>query len=116
MIITLEEMKNYLRIDFDDDKHVEYPFERLDELDLAYAVTVHKSQGSEFPAVIMPVCNMPPMLMCRNLFYTAITRAKELIVLVGTPESVATMTRNNNQYKRTTGLCDKLTKEYNEFF
>jgi len=99
-------------IDFDDDKHVEYPFEQLDELDLAYAVTVHKSQGSEFPAVIMPVCNMPPMLMCRNLFYTAITRAKEMIVLVGMPEAAATMTQNNTHYKRTTGLCDKLSRTY----
>lgn len=110
IIKEISTVDKVMLIDFDDDKHVEYPFEQLDELDLAYAITVHKSQGSEFPVVVMPVCAMPPMLMCRNLFYTAITRAKELVVLVGTQEAVVTMTINNSHYKRCTGLCDKLSK------
>ena len=93
---------------FDDDRLVEYPFNQADELDLAYAVTVHKSQGSEFPIIIMPVCNFPPMLMCRNLFYTAITRAREMVVLVGVYDSVRYMTGNNQERQRYTGLCEKL--------
>lgn len=66
-----------MNIVFDEDKLVEYPFTNLDELDLAYAITVHKSQGSEFPIVIMPVCSFSPMLMSRNLFYTAV-RVQEI--------------------------------------
>lgn len=93
---------------FDDDKTVEYPFSNLDELDLAYAVTVHKSQGNEFPVVIMPVCGFPPMLMCRNLFYTAVTRAKDMVVLVGNEEAIKYMTDNNRENSRYTGLCSKL--------
>lgn len=97
-------------ITFDEDKTVEYPFTGLDELDLAYAITVHKSQGSEFPYVIMPVCSYIPMLMSRNLFYTAITRAKSMVVLVGSDRTVANMTNNNSYTKRFTGLNNRLTE------
>lgn len=93
---------------FDDDKEVEYPFAYLDELDLAYAVTVHKSQGSEFPFVIMPVCNFAPALMCRNLFYTAVTRAKSMAVLVGSEHAVLRMVNGAEVHKRFTGLDEKL--------
>lgn len=93
---------------FDEDKRVEYPFTNLDELDLAYAITVHKSQGSEFPIVIMPVCSFTPMLMSRNLFYTAVTRAKDMVVLVGSEKAVANMTMNNQYRERFTGLCERL--------
>ena len=93
---------------FDEDKRVEYPFTNLDELDLAYAITVHKSQGSEFPIVVMPVCSFAPMLMSRNLFYTAVTRAKDMVVLVGSEKTVANMTMNNQYRERFTGLCEKL--------
>ena len=93
---------------FDEDKRVEYPFTNLDELDLAYAITVHKSQGSEFPIVVMPVCSFTPMLMSRNLFYTAVTRAKDMVVLVGSEKTVANMTMNNQYRERFTGLCEKL--------
>jgi len=91
-----------------DDRRVEYPFSGLEELDLAYAITVHKSQGSEFPIVIMPVWNFPPMLMYRNLFYTAVTRAKKMVILVGREDSVERMVYNNQEQGRYTGLCDKL--------
>ncbi len=97
-----------MHIVFDEDKLVEYPFANLDELDLAYAITVHKSQGSEFPIVIMPVCSFAPMLMSRNLFYTAVTRARDMVVLVGSEKTVQNMTYNNQFHHRFTGLCEKL--------
>ncbi len=97
-----------LDIVFDDDKHVEYSFNNLDELELAYAVTVHKSQGNEFPFVIIPVFNFPPMLMFRNLLYTAITRAKQMVILVGDEKSIMRMINNNEKAKRYSGLPDKL--------
>lgn len=100
--------EKYMIITFDDDKIVEYPFTNLDELDLAYAITVHKSQGSEFPYVIIPVCTYLPMLMSRNLFYTAITRAKNMVILVGSEKTVVNMTNNKSYTKRFTGLRERL--------
>lgn len=97
-----------MTIIFDDDKETEYSFNDLDCLDLAYAITVHKSQGSEFPVVIIPVCHFAPMLMCRNLLYTAVTRAKNMVILVGMQSACAAMVRNNDEKKRFTGLCTKL--------
>lgn len=93
---------------FDDEKRVEYDFNQLDELELAYAITVHKSQGSEFPVVVMPVFPGAPMLMTRNLFYTAVTRARELVVLVGLQHSIKAMVDNNRETKRYSGLEHKL--------
>ena len=72
-----------LTVEFDDHRFVEYPFTLLDELELAYAVTVHKAQGSEYPAVVIPLLPGPQMLMNRNLLYTAVTRAKSCVTLVG---------------------------------
>ncbi|MDD6763618.1 MAG: ATP-dependent RecD-like DNA helicase [Clostridiales bacterium] len=97
-------------ITFEEGKTVEYPFTGLEELDLAYAITVHKSQGSEFPYVIIPVCAYIPMLMSRNLFYTAITRAKSMVVLVGSDRTVANMTNNKSYTKRFTGLNNRLVE------
>lgn len=97
---------------FDDERRVEYPFSNLDELDLAYAITVHKSQGNEFPAVIMPVCSFAPLLMCRNLFYTAVTRAKDLVVLVGNEEAIHIMTDNNRENSRYTGLMQRIKNKF----
>ena len=96
---------------FDEDKRVEYPFNQLDELDLAYAVTVHKSQGSEFPYIIMPMSQFPPMLMCRNLFYTAVTRAKSMVILAGSEQAVEYMTKNDSERARYSGLVNRLTDE-----
>ena len=87
-----------------DDRIIEYAGEMLDEIDLAYAVTVHKSQGSEFPAVVIPVLNFPPMLMTRNLLYTAVTRGKKLVIIVGDPVRVRSMIDNNRADGRYTGL------------
>ena len=97
-----------MTIIFDDDKETEYSFNDLDKLDLAYAITVHKSQGSEFPIVIIPICRYAPMLMCRNLLYTAVTRAKSMVILVGSESAAYTMIQNNDEKKRYTGLCSKL--------
>ena len=76
----------------------------LDEVDMAYAVTVHKSQGSEFSAVVIPVFKGPAKLLSRNLLYTAITRARDLCVLVGDPEALRSMVDNHRVYRRFTGL------------
>lgn len=97
-----------MTIIFDEDKEVEYPFAYLDELDLSYAVTVHKSQGSEFPVVIIPMCRFAPALMCRNLLYTAVTRAKSMVILVGSEGAVMSMAMGNNMKERYTGLGYKL--------
>ena len=97
-----------MNIVFDDDKNVEYDFANLDELELAYAVTVHKSQGNEFPIVIIPVCKFSQFLMYRNLLYTAVTRAKQMVILVGREDCVVHMIKNNKNSQRYSGLLEKL--------
>ena len=91
-----------------DDRIITYAGEMLEELDLAYAVTVHKSQGSEFPAVVIPVFNFPPVLMTRNLLYTAVTRGKKLVIIVGDPARVRMMIDNKREDGRYTGLNARL--------
>ena len=91
-----------------DDKVAEYGFDMLDEIDLAYAITVHKSQGSEYPVVIVPMYMCAPMLLTRNLLYTAITRAKKMVVLVGRSDIPWKMVENNKQFLRYTSLKDKI--------
>ena len=91
-----------------DDKLARYSYTMLDELDLAYAITVHKSQGSEYPVVIIPMYHCAPMLMARNLLYTAVTRAKNMVILVGKAEISRKMTENNRQILRYTALKDKI--------
>ena len=91
-----------------DDRYVSYPFENLDELELSYAITVHKSQGSEYPVVIIPMYSCPPMLETRNLLYTAVTRAKKMVILVGRSDIPARMVSNNREVLRYTTLADRL--------
>jgi exodeoxyribonuclease V alpha subunit len=93
---------------FDGDKVVEYDFSQLDELELGYAISIHKSQGSEFPAVILPLAWGPPQLMTRNLLYTAVTRAREMVVIVGQEKSISKMIENNHITRRYSGLCERL--------
>ncbi len=92
-----------MQIDFDE-RIAEYPTDNLAELELAYAVTVHKSQGSEYPVVIIPVIDCPPQLIYRNLLYTAVTRAKKILIIVGDEERVYSMTRNNKRNRRYSAL------------
>ena len=87
-----------------DDRIINYAGDMLKEIDLAYAITVHKSQGSEFPVVVIPVLNFPPMLMTRNLLYTAVTRGKKLVIIVGDPARLRSMIDNNRADGRHTGL------------
>ncbi len=87
-----------------DGKLVEYPFEDLDEITLAYAVTVHKSQGSEFPCVIMPLSTAHYMMLQRNLLYTAITRATKLLIIIGTKRAMGMAVNNNKVKNRFTSL------------
>ncbi len=93
---------------FDDNKVVVYDSSQLDELELAYAVTIHKSQGSEYPVVIIPILSGPPMLMSRNLLYTAVTRAKKLVIIVGVQEMVNRMIDNNREINRYSSLSYRL--------
>lgn len=95
---------------FDHDRLVKYEFSQLDELIHAYAVTVHKSQGSEFQAVIMPVCGSAPLLMTRNILYTAITRAQKTVVLVGNEKWLMHMIQNNQSKERFSGLKERLVE------
>ena len=92
-----------------DDRVVDYDFMLLDELELAYAATVHKSQGSEFEVIVMPMCETHRLLMTRNLLYTAITRAKKLVVLVGQEDIIKLYVNNDNIQKRFSGLKNRMS-------
>lgn len=98
----------YMRIEFDEKRIVEYPFKQLEELELAYAITIHKSQGSEYPAVIIPLLSGPRMLMNRNLLYTAVTRAKRCVTLVGSIDTFQLMIDNESEQKRYSGLVERI--------
>lgn len=102
-----------LTVEFDDKRTALYPFNNLIELEHAYAITVHKSQGNEFDAVIMPVFSVPTKLCYRNLLYTAVTRAKKLMILVGDEEVIRVMTENNSKTKRYSALKEFLCSENN---
>ena len=108
IIEQINEYAETMQISFDDGKMVEYPFKLLEELELAYAVTIHKSQGSEYPAVVIPLLSGPRMLLNRNLLYTAVTRAKKCVTLVGNDETFNQMIQNNIQQRRYSGLKDRL--------
>lgn len=107
-IETVDPDEHLLTVSFDDDRLAVYQKQQLDSLELAYCLTVHKSQGCEFPVVVMPVVGGPPMLMARNLLYTALTRARQLVVLVGREEVIAQMVENNHVVKRYTTLKTRL--------
>ncbi|MBR3367455.1 MAG: ATP-dependent RecD-like DNA helicase [Lachnospiraceae bacterium] len=97
-----------MTVRFDEDRIVTYPFGELDDLDLAYAVTVHKSQGSEYPAVILPLLQGPSGLFNRNLLYTAVTRAKNCVVILGSREALRSMIANTRESRRYTGLKERI--------
>ena len=108
IIRQINDFAEQMIIEFDEWRMVEYPYKLLDELELAYAITIHKSQGSEYPAVVIPLLGGPMMLMNRNLLYTAVTRARKCVTLVGNEVTFQQMIRNTSQQKRYSGLCDRL--------
>ncbi len=95
-------------VEFDEHRRVTYAYAQLDEIELAYAVTIHKSQGSEYPAVIMPLLTGPKMLFNRNLLYTGVTRAKNCVTILGSRRTVQEMVDNNYQNRRYTGLAERI--------
>lgn len=107
-IESIDNENQRVSVIFDEDKRVVYDFSNLDELELAYAITIHKSQGSEFKVVVLPISFGPPMLMTRNLIYTAVTRAKELVVLVGIKQALYYMINNNTITQRYSGLKNRI--------
>lgn len=103
-ICRIREESSTVQVEYDEHRLVEYTFSQLDEIELAYAITIHKSQGSEYPAVLLPLLSGPKMLMNRNLLYTAVTRARKCVTILGSQEVVDGMIENENQYHRYTGL------------
>ena len=104
IIRNIDEFAKLIEIEFDENRIADYPYSSLDDLEHAYTVTIHKSQGSEYPAVILPLLGGPKMLMTRNLLYTAVTRAKSCVVILGSEEAVRDMIRNETELKRCTSL------------
>ena len=111
IIREINDFAETMTVEFDEGRMVEYSFKLLDELELAYAITIHKSQGSEYPAVVIPLLSGPSMLMNRNLLYTAVTRARKCVTLVGNDVTFNEMIGNTSQQKRYSGLCDRLKEE-----
>lgn len=107
-IREIDEYSQSVTVEYDEGKRVTYPFSDMDEVELAYAVTIHKSQGSEYPAVIMPLLGGPKMLMNRNLLYTGVTRARDCVTILGSADTVMQMIRNENEQKRFSGLADRI--------
>lgn len=108
IIKEVNQFAEQLTVEFDEGRMVDYTFRQLEELDLAYAITIHKSQGSEYPAVVIPVHSGPRMLMTRNLIYTAVTRARSCVCLVGVPEVFQDMVNNAMQQRRYSGLKERI--------
>ena len=108
VIKSISEIEEAVVVEFEEGKTAKYAFNEMDELELAYAVTIHKSQGSEYPAVIIPVLGGPKMLLNRNLLYTAVTRAKKCVTLVGSAAVISQMIGNVNEQKRYSGLCQRI--------
>ena len=111
LIRSINSFAEELTVEFDEGRMISYPFKQLDELELAYAITVHKSQGSEYPAVVIPLLSGPRPLMNRNLLYTAVTRARSCVTLVGSAEIFQMMVENETEQKRYTGLAE-IIKSY----
>ena len=108
VIRSISKYQEILTVEFEEGRLVDYSFKQLEELELAYAITIHKSQGSEYPAVVIPLLTGPKMLMNRNLLYTAVTRAKKCVTLVGNDVTFQQMIQNVSEQKRYTGLEARL--------
>ena len=110
----IDKEEEYLYVEFEDGWTVRYDFSELEQLELAYALTVHKSQGSEYPAVVIPVWDYVPMLTSMNLLYTAVTRAKKCILLIGAKKRLYQMARNVRANDRLTGLKEFLQEDVSQ--
>ena len=108
VIKEINDTAQTLTVEYDEHRLVEYPFVQLDEIELAYAITIHKSQGSEYPAVILPLLSGPRMLFNRNLLYTAVTRARRCVTILGSRQTVYEMIENERENRRYTGLKDRI--------
>lgn len=108
VVLEINHYTEQMTVEYDEGRRVIYSFKQLDELELAYAVTIHKSQGSEYPAVVIPLLSGPRMLMNRNLLYTAVTRAKSCVCIVGSVETFQSMIANEREQKRYSGLCEMI--------
>ena len=97
-----------LTVKFEDGRIAMYPFSTLDELELAYAITIHKSQGSEYPAIILPVLTGPKMLLNRNLLYTGVTRARNCVIILGSSDTIREMIRTDHVQERYTSLRERI--------
>jgi exodeoxyribonuclease V alpha subunit len=109
-IVRITPVSSSLVVEFDEKRRVTYSFSNLDELELAYAVTIHKSQGSEYPAIVIPLLGGPRMLMNRNLLYTAVTRARKCVMILGSSDAIRQMVENEDQLVRFTGLQDQINE------
>lgn len=105
---TINEFAEIAEVEFEDGRWAEYSFKQLEELELAYAITIHKSQGSEYPAVVIPILSGPKMLLNRNLLYTAVTRARKCVTVVGSEETLREMIRNEKQQQRYSSLDQRI--------
>lgn len=112
-ILEINESVSQLIVEFDEHRRVTYPFSMLEELELSYAITIHKAQGSEYPAVIMPLLSGPRMLFNRNLLYTGVTRARSCVTILGSSETVRGMIENESEYRRFTALSQRI-REFSE--
>ena len=108
IIKQIIEAAEVVYVEYEEGKIVEYGFSDMDEMELAYAITIHKSQGSEYPAVILPIISGPRMLLNRNLLYTAVTRAKKCVTIVGSADTIRKMIQNVNEQKRYSTLCRRI--------
>ncbi|MBO5617855.1 MAG: ATP-dependent RecD-like DNA helicase [Pseudobutyrivibrio sp.] len=114
IIKDINDWAKTITVEYEEGRKVVYPFASLDELELAYAITIHKSQGSEYPAVVMPIMEGPKMLMNRNILYTAITRAKKCVTMVGDADVFYSMVDNTSQAKRYSGLSARIEEAFRE--
>jgi len=108
VISEINEYKETVEVEYDEGRKVKYGFDMVDELELAYAITVHKSQGSEYPAVILPLLPGPKLLYNRNLLYTAVTRAKKCLTIIGSDTTFQEMIRNKSEQERYTSLAERI--------
>ncbi|MBQ2183932.1 MAG: ATP-binding domain-containing protein, partial [Lachnospiraceae bacterium] len=112
-VIGINDFEKSVTVLFDEVREATYSRDEIDELELAYAITIHKSQGSEYPAIVIPILDTPKMLLTRNLFYTAITRATDCVMILGSSEKIKEMIQNDSDRRRYTDFLQRLNEVMN---